>query len=173
MTGNGRISGLLKKLNKYKYTGLVLLLGVILMLIPQKNEKKSEPAVVSEPSESEQRELPLEEKIASILEKMDGVGQVDVLLSFETGPSYQYQTDSRFRQQDNSEETETETVLVTDDTKGEKPITVYTRYPTYQGALIICQGADSASIRLQITQAVADLTGLGSDKISVIKMKDN
>lgn len=39
------------------------------------------------------------------------------------------------------------------------------------GAVVVCQGADQSSVRLDVTNAVAAYTGLGSDKISVIKMK--
>lgn len=39
------------------------------------------------------------------------------------------------------------------------------------GAVVVCQGADQPSVRLDVTNAVAAYTGLGSDQISVIKMK--
>ena len=39
------------------------------------------------------------------------------------------------------------------------------------GAVVVCQGADDAQIRLNVTNAVAAYTGLGSDKITVMKMK--
>ena len=39
------------------------------------------------------------------------------------------------------------------------------------GAVVVCQGADQAGVRLDVTNAVAAYTGLVSDKISVIKMK--
>ena len=42
-------------------------------------------------------------------------------------------------------------------------------YPAYQGAVVVCQGGDKAAVRLAITEAVAALTGLSSDKISVVK----
>ena len=37
--------------------------------------------------------------------------------------------------------------------------------------IVICDGAERASVRLAITQAVSSLTGLGSNKIAVVKMK--
>ena len=46
-----------------------------------------------------------------------------------------------------------------------------TLYPVYQGAVVVCEGAERAAVRLAIVEAVSSLTGLGSDKISVIKMK--
>lgn len=39
------------------------------------------------------------------------------------------------------------------------------------GAVVVCQGADQPGVRLDVTNAVTAYTGLGSDKISVIKMK--
>ena len=37
------------------------------------------------------------------------------------------------------------------------------------GAVIVCPGADSASVRLRITEAVGTYTGLGSDRITILK----
>ena len=51
------------------------------------------------------------------------------------------------------------------------PVVTKTKSAPYLGAVVVCDGADSATVRLRIMQAVSALTGLGSDKISVIKMK--
>ena len=39
-----------------------------------------------------------------------------------------------------------------------------------EGAVVVCTGADSAVVRLKVTNAVAAYTGLGSDHIIVMKM---
>lgn len=39
----------------------------------------------------------------------------------------------------------------------------------WAGAVIVCEGADSPAVRLQLTQAVAALTGLSADRIAVVK----
>jgi stage III sporulation protein AG len=44
-------------------------------------------------------------------------------------------------------------------------------YPEYLGALVVAQGADNATVRLELLRAVASLTGLGTDRITVTKMK--
>ena len=44
-----------------------------------------------------------------------------------------------------------------------------TLYPTYRGALVVCQGGDRADVRLTVTEAVASLTGLSADRITVAK----
>ena len=43
------------------------------------------------------------------------------------------------------------------------------RYPVFQGALVVCEGADQAQVRLAMTQAVSALTGLGTDRITICK----
>ena len=146
---------LMAVIKKYKYTALILLLGVGLMLWPQTGEKPQGNAACENPD--------LEVRLETLLSQVEGAGEVRVLLTYAKGISYEYQTDQK-------SETETETVLVSNGGT-QTPVTVTTQYPTYQGALILCQGADSAAVRLDIIEAVSDLTGLGSDKISVIKMK--
>ena len=42
-------------------------------------------------------------------------------------------------------------------------------YPQFRGALVVCQGADDPQVKLSVIEAVSALTGLGSDKISVIR----
>ena len=59
-----------------------------------------------------------------------------------------------------------ETVLVDG---GSDAVTVRTTYPTYRGALIVCEGGDRAEVRLAVTEAVAALTGLSADRITVAK----
>jgi len=40
-----------------------------------------------------------------------------------------------------------------------------------EGAVVICEGAEDSAVRLSVTNAVSVYTGLGSDKIRVMKMK--
>ena len=40
------------------------------------------------------------------------------------------------------------------------------------GALIVCDGASNAGVRLDILRAIGSYTGFGSDKISVLKMSN-
>ncbi len=39
------------------------------------------------------------------------------------------------------------------------------------GALVVCEGADSAAVRLELTRALGALTGLSSEKIAIVKGK--
>lgn len=41
-----------------------------------------------------------------------------------------------------------------------------------KGAVIVCDGAGNASVRLDVLRAVASYTGFGSDRVTVLKMTD-
>ena len=146
---------------KYKYPILVVLVGLGLMLLPGKSEP--EPQQSAETVESPN----LEARLAAILSQIDGVGQVRVLLTEETGRENVYQTDIQTDTDRRSEDT----VLVEDASRTENGLIRRTLEPTYRGAVILCQGADQPSVRLAIVEAVRCVTGLGADRVSVLNMK--
>lgn len=159
--------GILKKLQpalgrigKYKYALIVLLAGVFLMLLPSRQERTTA-AEISE----------MQDALAKLLSKIDGAGRVEVLLSLEYGAESYYQSDEKISASGDTESREQTIVLYQPDSAQRLPAVRKTRYPVYRGAVVVCEGAGSPSVELAIVQAVSRLTGLGSDKISVIKMK--
>ena len=156
-----------EKIRLFRWPLLILMLGVCLMLLPADKHVTQEPAQSPIEIDDQNLEIQLEE----ILGQIDGVGSVEVLLTVKSGPEYAYQTNETKNKYADQYEQRTETVLITDGSGGEMPITVNTVFPIYKGALIVCQGADRAAVRLAVVEAVSDLTGLSSEHISVIKMK--
>ena len=53
----------------------------------------------------------------------------------------------------------------------EEAVSVKTIYPEFQGALVVCQGAGNASVKLEVLKAVSAITGLSSDQISICQRK--
>ena len=41
-----------------------------------------------------------------------------------------------------------------------------------KGAVVVCDGAENAAVRLDILRAIGAYTGFGSDRITVLKMTD-
>lgn len=152
------------KLGKYKYAGLILLLGIGLMCLPVV------PSAEPEQEQPEQiRESLPEKQLEEILSLVEGAGKVRVLLSLETGIAHEYQQDLQSDTTEDSVQMQTQTVLYQEGSD-EYPVLVTTTYPTYRGAVVVCEGADKASVQLAVIRAVSSLTGLGSDHIAVIKM---
>ena len=154
-------------LGKYRYVLLILLAGLVLMMLPE-GEKKTEPV---QTAVQQQAPPDLQTSLANILGKIDGAGKVEVLLTEAVGPKTHYQMDEDSSADENSRDIRRETVVITGADREEIGLVLHIDAPVYQGAIVLCQGADSAGVRLAIVEAVANATGLGSDKISVLKMK--
>lgn len=107
----------------------------------------------------------VEERLERILSGIEGAGAVQVLLTEESGRQTLYQTDV---QSDDSRRTE-DTVLVEDAERRETGLVRQTLEPRYRGAVVLCDGADSSAVKLAIVEAVGCVTGLGADRICVLK----
>lgn len=157
-----------KLLDKYKYVLLILLIGVVLLMIPTGDEDDTTVAPLAEPSKDV---LTTEEQLANILCLIQGAGKVQVMLTVANGEEYLYQTNNSISTSDNATEQRNDTVTVTDSQRNDTGLIRQVNPPVYLGAVVVCQGADNPTVRLAVTEAVSRLTGLGSDKISVLKMK--
>ena len=145
---------------KYRYALLVLLVGLVLMLLPtgsvpqtKQTETESSPSKVQD----------ITQELTEILASIQGVGKVQVMLTVEEGEKTVYQYDEKTSGKD--------TVIITDGNREESGLVYQVISRKYRGAVVVCQGADSASVRLSVIEAVAKVTGLGTDRISVLKMK--
>ena len=155
-------------LKKYRYAVLVLAIGLVLMALPSRTE--TENAEETAPTAAAQTRDTASE-LADILAQIQGVGKVQVLLTVKAGESTVYQTDEDTTVSDTGSTVRKETVIVTDSQRSEQPLIVQVLPPEYLGAVIVCQGAENASVRLAVVEAVCNATGLGADKVSVLKMK--
>ena len=107
-----------------------------------------------------------------ILGAISGVGQVKVMLTVDSDGERQLAQDTELTYSGSAAAPEdysrrSETVLT--DGGGDGTVVTRTLYPTYRGALVVCQGGDRADVRLTVTEAVASLTGLSADRITVAK----
>ena len=171
-----RVNELPKKilagLKKYKYAVLVLLLGIALMLLPfGKKEETTETEVQVETLSDEAYAQTLEQRLEDMLCQVSGAGQVRVMLTMQTGSRTEYQTDTQISDSETQSQEERKTVILSEGSAYDKAAVSAVQYPRFQGALILCQGADQSTVRLSLVNAVAALTGLSSGQITVIKMK--
>lgn len=155
---------------KYRYVILILLIGIILMLIPSTRETAST-AKEQSATPTAENQISISQQLSEILSQIDGAGRVQVLLTHGRGEEIIYQTDSDRTSGENNNTTRTTTVTVTSSTRDENGLIRQINPPSYLGAIVVCQGAESPAIRLAVTQAVSNATGLGVDRITVLKMK--
>ena len=166
-----KTKGARKIWDRYKYAALVALIGAGLLLWPALGDgeppRRAAAASDSREAQSVQREM------EEILAAMDGVGQVKVMLTVDSDGERQLAQDTQLSYSGNTAAPEdysrkSETVRL-DGSSGDEAVVVRTTFPTYRGALVVCQGGGSAEVRLAVTGAVAALTGLPTDRVTVAK----
>ena len=166
MAGRIDLKTIGKTLKKFRYPALILLLGLGLILWPSRPKQDAAPPQ-PEPVQTQSLETRMEE----VLSCVDGAGQVRVLLTRRTGDETVYQSDESLSRNGDAETSTLTTVMARGAGGTDVPVERMTVYGAYRGALILCTGADSAQVRLDLIKAVSGLTGLSSDRITVIKMK--
>lgn len=153
-------------LSKYRYVALILLVGIVLMLIPNIGHDET----ITVQVESAKEETPIEESLSRILSKMSGAGRVEVMLNIGQGPMTVYQMDEDITKSDTGYTDRSQTVTVTDGQRKQSGLVKQVNPPVYLGAVVLCQGANDPVVKLSIVEAVSKITGLNANTICVLKM---
>jgi len=130
-----------------------------------------------------EEESNLEKRLETILSKMEGVGDVNVLLTYsessqtvamyneDSSKSDTEETDSQGGSRKVSESSNKKEVIY-QEINGEKvPVTQSVIQPKIEGAIVTAAGAGSTLIKTNIIQAIEAATGLPTHKIQVFEMK--
>lgn len=162
-----------KLTDKYKYILLPAVLGLLLLLWPSE-DSSSQPVEKPEQLTLQVDVSDLESRLADTLTQIRGVGKVRVVLTIKSGYEtvYLFNEDRTITENTSGYTDSRKSTLVRQGTgSGADPIVSKILYPVFQGALVVCQGADSSQVRLQVTEAVRALTGLAANNIVITKMK--
>ena len=164
---------LVKKLSdlflKYRFVVLVLVIGLVFMVLP--TGSKSEAKSTAQTKETTQQEKPLADRLSELLSKVQGAGRVTVLLTEGEGEQTVYQTDTDISTREDDTTERKTTVTVDDAQRNQVGLVQQVNPPRYLGAVVLCEGADDPTVQLSVTEAVSKATGLGTNRISVLKMK--
>lgn len=183
--------------NKKKIENLVVFLVLLIitviainMIWVQDEEKTEEQQanykVVATQGENsniiESEEYDLQTELEDILSKMEGIGEVDVLITYSQTntimPMYsETQSTSITEETDSSGGTRTQESsninkeVVTDGDNN--AITQTVMLPKVEGAIVIAEGGGNATTKANVIQAVSAVTGLATYKVQVFEMKNS
>ncbi len=134
-------------------------------------------------TDQEQYENEVQDKLKGTLEKIEGVGKVDVMVSFESGeeqvPAVNVSDSTNTTEEKDNEggvrnstqKNNGSTVVITNDGSKSKPLIVKTYKPKVSGVCVVAEGSENKLTELRITKAVVNLFNISEDKVNVYPMK--
>ena len=117
------------------------------------------------------------------IKKIEGVGDVDVMITFESGeqkvPAYDKSTQiSKTEESDtsggtrvNNQNTDGSKVVMTTKDGDNEPFILTTYKPKVIGVIAVAEGAENSKTKYEIEQAISKLYDLSLDKVNVYSMK--
>ncbi len=193
-----------KKIKPVQYLAILFCIGVLIVLtvtdpFESKESKTVEEETAKEEAVSQETMLnyqakdateesdPVisyyEKKLKKILEKMDGVGEVDVMITLKSSKELVVLKDEPYTQEslnevDNqggsrtssSASNDEETVLVNDGNGNSEPFVVKELAAQIEGVVVIAQGGSDGEVALDIVSAVEVLFGIPAHKVKVLEM---
>ena len=161
---------ILPVLKKYRAVLAVLLAGVLLLTSGHSGNTEQVQTASADTTVSQSFDLnDLQARLAAI----SGAGRVELILSLDQTEESVYAVNTRQTSGSDSRSRESDVSVVSNGSCGETPVTVKRVLPVFRGAVVLCDGADDASVRLSVTQAVSTVCGIGADKVTVLKMQSD
>lgn len=125
----------------------------------------------------------LERRLEEFLSRMEGAGEVKVMLTFSSGPEQVVEKDAVFSDSQTSEndsaggsrtvsgrEQEPSTVYTTDAAGNQVPYVKKTLAACVEGVTVLAQGGDLPAVQKNITDVIEALFGIEAHKIKVAKL---
>lgn len=174
---------------------IIFLIGVFVIIVTSFFDKKGTIVTNSKAEETvdnkqesndnqlSQYEQKQKEQLRFILEKIDGVGNIEVSIYFESGEEHIPALDvnhsnSTTQEKDNAggvretiQNNDGSKVVMTNTGKANEPLILKTYRPKVTGVIIVAQGAEDKKIKYDITKAVAGYYNIAENKVNVYSMK--
>lgn len=116
----------------------------------------------------------LEDKLISVLSKVKGAGQVNVMITLETGPELKIATsvDERTNTSTSSSTTTTsvtviENPIIITQNGQSQPLVLMEIMPKIKGVIVVAQGAGSTKVKLELLEAIQALLDVTSNNIQI------
>ncbi|MFA5675190.1 MAG: hypothetical protein WDA65_01595 [Christensenellales bacterium] len=124
----------------------------------------------------------VEHKLKCILSRIEGAGEVEVMITYETGTeivpaiSVDTQTTTKTDTRDggasttDTQNTQSEIVTI-GGSGGSSALVIKEKSPIVKGVIVVAQGADDIAVKLNLLKAVQTILNVGPHQVDVYKMK--
>ncbi len=170
-----RTVGAMKKNGKLKVAIIGIVLGVILLLFGGEWLKifmSEEDKTAASPSEAvgeelqllsmEEYRLAMERRVMELCARVEGAGQVYVVVNLAGGYEYVYATDQKL-----TSNGETLEHIIIGSGNDERVVYLTERVPEILGIGVVCSGGNDQRVRKEITSLLSAAFGVGTNRIYV------
>ena len=169
----------IKKLNFDKKKITIFIAGLFLIVMIFISELSSiddtEENIESVDSDEEYC-IYLETKIKSFIEKIDGAGKTEVIITLSETKEYIYATDDKDVRKNNTNSddssVEKDYVIIEND-NNDVGLLIKTIEPKIRGVAISCEGGDNTKVQQQIYSTVEALLDISTSNISISKLANS
>ena len=169
----------IKKLKQVKHIGLIITIIFVLLLLIilfgnfnfSSNSAQSISVENSTYVSSLEYIQKLEDKLKGLISKIQGAGQVDVMISLDSGTSVVLASNDEkttTSNGNNSTTTVSASPILIEQNGTKMPVIVEEVLPKIKGIVVVSSGARDTSVRLNILSAVQTLTGLNNSQIQIL-----
>ena len=154
----------------------VVICGVLLLFFSysENADETAAPASSSDVTDAETKgtleeyKAEREEELKQLLQRVDGVGHADVMITLKASNEKVTLKDNTQKGESNEEKT----VLVENSSRDSSPYIIQEKEPEIEGIVIVCEGGYDSVIKREITDAVSALFSIESHKIKIMKSKE-
>ena len=155
-----------KKLEFGLYAAIILLAVLVYFSGAKPKETKAQDPV----QKSAAQTSTLEEKLTRTLSRIDGAGEVQVMISYSTSEEI-VPAMSVDKQTSETTDTESSKPMTIQQGDGEQPMVLYEKQPQVLGAIIVAEGAQDIRVRMDLLRAAQTVLGVSSSQVEVFAMK--
>lgn len=175
-----KISGILEKLKNGGGVKLIIILGLAGMLLimfseifsgSEKESKENIQNIESDSGGYENYAQEMEAQLKKILEKIDGVGKAEIMITVGATEEYVYAQEGKTQTGEKNSSQESQYVII--GSGGEKQALLKKIVsPEISGVVIICEGGDSNIVKERVYNAVSAAFNISSQRIFVTKSNE-
>lgn len=161
---------------KKAFVVLLGIAGVILLVISEvvPSDSKQQKQVQEESSTEiscDEYEKNLENRLQNIISKIEGAGNVSVMVTLESSTENIFAVDQK-RNGTDGKGYENEYVIIKKE-DGEGTVLIQTAQPEIRGVAVVCSGGGSAVVRQSITNTITAVLGISSARVNISVMKNS
>lgn len=161
------------------FIGIALIL--LSSLLPKTSGNQGSNSEQCATTSSEEYLKQLEEKVQTLVEKISGVGNSNVMITLENGVENVY-ANSEKKSTDNTTDSSSsgtskatdknnteQNVVVVDGKDGKQALVVTQKEPTVKGVVVVCDGGDNLTVVQDVIDAVTTALRITSNRVTVVK----